>query len=102
MEHPTPSDEWQGERLHAYREALEARRVRQVMAGRLFVAALVLTLATSVALRLPESWWIPAVGGFAALAMVFRLANWKCPSCGERISGRAAGASCLGCGAPLD
>lgn len=102
MHDPAPSDEWQGEKLREHRAALEVRRARQATAGRLFVAAAVLTLAASFALRLPESWWIPAVGALAALALVFRLANWKCPACGERLSGRTAADRCPGCGAPLD
>jgi tRNA(Ile2) C34 agmatinyltransferase TiaS len=94
--------EWQGERLRAHREALEVRRARQATATRVFAAALVATLFAGVALRLPESWWVPAIGGLAALALVFRLANWKCPSCGERLGGRGAGTRCPGCGAPTD
>jgi hypothetical protein len=95
-------DEWRGETLRAHRAALEARRVRQVRAGRLFAAALAVTVAAGVVLRLPESWWVPAVGAFALLAVLFRLANWKCPSCGERLPSRRPRARCVGCGAPLD
>lgn len=95
-------DEWHGEKLRAYREALEARRVRQVRAGRLFAAALAVTVGAGVLLRVPDSWWVPAVGAFALLAVLFRLANWKCPTCGERLSSRRPGSRCVGCGAPLD
>jgi hypothetical protein len=95
-------DEWQGERLRAYRQALETRRTRQVMAGRVFAAALAAALVAGVALGVPESWWIPAVGAFAALAILFRLVNWKCPNCGERLSSRRPGSRCVGCGAPLE
>lgn len=94
-------DEWQGEKLRAYRGALEARRLRQVTAGRLFAAALALTVASGVLFRLPEPWWVPAVGALALLAIAFRLVNWKCPNCGERLSSRRPGARCVGCGAPL-
>jgi hypothetical protein len=96
------SDEWQGERLSSYRLALDARGERQVWAGRIFVAALVLTLFTGILLGLPESWWVPAAGAVSALALVFRLVNWKCPNCGERLAARRPGSRCTGCGAPLD
>jgi len=102
MQEVTPSDEWRGERLRAYRDALEARRDRQAWADRVFVAAVVLALVAGVALRLPDSWWVPAVGASAALALIFRLVNWKCPHCGERLSSRRPGARCIGCGAPLE
>ena len=100
-ESPEP-DEWQGEKLRAYREGLELRRVRQLQAGRVFAAVLVVTVAAGVLLRAPESWWVPAVGAAALLAVLFRLVNWKCPNCGERLSSRRPGSRCLGCGAPLD
>jgi hypothetical protein len=95
-------DQWQGERLRDHRRALEARRVRQVRAGRLFAAALGVTVAAGVVFRVPESWWVPAVGGFALLAVLFRLVNWKCPSCGEPLSSRRPRSRCVGCGAPLE
>jgi hypothetical protein len=100
-ESPEP-DPWQGERLRAHREALETRRARQVTAGRLFAAALGLTVTAGVLLHAPESWWVPAVGAFALVAVLFRLANWKCPSCGERLGSRRPHARCPGCGAPID
>ncbi|MFN8093307.1 MAG: hypothetical protein U0599_13995 [Vicinamibacteria bacterium] len=84
------ADEWTGERLRVHREALAARRANQATATRAFAAALVATLFAGVAFRLPESWWVPAVGALAALALVFRLANWKCPTCGERLGGGRA------------
>ncbi len=96
------ADEWTGERLRVHREALAARRANQAAATRFFAGALVAALFGGIAFRLPESWWIPAVGGLAALALVFRLANWKCPTCGERLGGRSAAARCPGCGGPLD
>lgn len=101
----TPGDEageWQGEKLRRHREALAARQARQVQAGRLFAAALGATVAAGVVFRLSESWWVPAVGAFALLAVLFRLVNWKCPSCGERLPSRRPGSRCLGCGAPLE
>lgn len=95
-------DEWQGEKLRRYREALAARQARQVQAGRIFAAALALTVVAGVVFHLSESWWVPAVGAFALLAVLFRLVNWKCPNCGERLSSRRPGNRCLGCGAPLE
>lgn len=97
-----PPERWQGEELRAYREALHARLARQVQAGRLFAAALALTVAGGVVFRVPESWWVPAVGALALFAVVFRLVNWKCPSCGERLSSRRPRSRCVGCGAPLE
>jgi hypothetical protein len=96
------AEEWTGERLRAHRQALAARRARTAQAGRLFAVALVLTVGAGVAFRVSEEWWVPAVGALAILAVLFRLANWKCPSCGERLPGRSRRAQCLGCGAPLD
>ena len=96
------ADEWTGERLRVHREALAAQRANQATATRAFAAALVATLFAGVAFRLPESWWVPAVGALAALALVFRPANWKCPTCGERLGGRTGPSHCPGCGGPLD
>lgn len=95
-------EQWRGERLRSYREALDTRRRRQVRAGQLFAAALAVIAGAGVVFRAPESWWVPAVGGCALLAVLFRLVNWKCPNCGERLASRRPGARCPGCGAPLD
>jgi len=35
------------------------------------------------------------------MGLAYRLVNWKCPSCGERLPTRR-GSICHGCGAPLD
>ncbi len=94
--------DWTADERRAYRAALDARRQRQLRAGRLFGAALIALVALGVLLRLPESWWVPAAGALAALGLLFRLANWKCPHCGERLPTRGSLARCLGCGAPLD
>ena len=94
-------DDWSDERRRAFREALRVRRERQLRAGRVFAVGLVVVVAGAVLLRLPESAWIPAAGAVAVLGAGFRLVNWKCPSCGERLPTRR-GSVCLGCGAPLD
>jgi hypothetical protein len=94
-------DHWTDERRRAFRDALRARHERQVRAGRLFGAVLMLLVAAGVLLRLPEGAWVPAVGVVALMGLVYRLANWKCPSCGERLPTRR-GSICHGCGAPLD
>ncbi len=100
-EHEAP-DQWPPERRREFRLALERRRARQVQASRLLAFVLILTVAAGVLLRLPQSWWVPAVGAIALLGAGFRLANWKCPNCGERLPSRRPRSICLGCGAPLD
>ncbi len=94
-------EDWSDERRRAFRAALAARRERQVQAGRLFGVLLMVLVAAAVLLRAPESWWVPAIGALAVLAVGYRLVNWKCPSCGERLPTRR-GSVCPGCGAPLD
>jgi len=81
------------EERRAFRAALAASRA--------FAVVLFGLVAAAVLLRLPESWWVPAVGFVAVAGLLFRLANWKCPACGERLPTRG-GRVCHGCGAPLD
>ena len=76
--------------------------MRQQLAGRLFALALIAVVAAGVLLRVPESWWVSAVGALALMGVAFRLVNWKCPRCGERLPTRGSQSRCLGCGAPLD
>ncbi len=92
---------WTAKRRQAFREALRERRRRQVRAGQVFGLGLMVLVAVAVLLRLPEGWWVPAVGALALLGLAYRLVNWKCPSCGERLPTRG-GSTCRGCGAPLD
>ncbi len=94
-------EDWSDERRRAFREALRVRRERQLRAGRLFGVVLIVVVAGAVLLRVPESAWVPAVGAVAILGVGYRLVNWKCPSCGERLPTRR-GSVCHGCGAPLD
>jgi hypothetical protein len=94
-------EDWSDERRRGFREALRTRRERQLRAGRLFGIVLIVLVATAVLLRVPESAWVPAVGALAILGVGFRLVNWKCPSCGERLPTRR-GSVCPGCGAPFD
>lgn len=101
MTDPDSPETWTDERQRTYREALRARRELQVRAGRAFGLALILAVAAGVLLRLPEAWWVPAVGAVALGGFAYRLVNWKCPSCGERLPTRG-GRVCRGCGAPLD
>ncbi len=98
---PEFPEDWSDERRRAFREALRARRERQLRAGRLFGIVVIVLVAAAVLLRVPESVWVPAVGALALLAVAFRLVNWKCPSCGERLPTRR-GSVCPGCGTPLD
>jgi hypothetical protein len=101
MTAPDFTDDWTNERQRAFREALRVRRERQVRTGRAFGVALIVLVAGGVLLRLPEAWWVPAVGAVALGGLAYRLVNWKCPSCGERLPTRG-GRVCRGCGAPLD
>jgi hypothetical protein len=101
MTDPDSPETWTDERRRAFREALRARRERQVRTGRAFGLALILVVTAGVLLRLPEAWWVPAVGAVALGGLAYRLVNWKCPSCGERLPTRG-GRACRGCGAPLD
>jgi hypothetical protein len=95
------AEDWTDERRRSFREALRARRERQVRAGQAFGLALVGIVAAGVLLRLPETWWVPTVGALALGGLAYRLVNWKCPACGERLPTRGS-RMCRGCGAPLD
>jgi hypothetical protein len=101
MPDPDTPEEWTDERRRALRPALRARRERLVRGGQVVGLALVVIVAAAVLLRLPEAWWVPAVGAVALGGLVFRMANWKCPACGERLPTRGS-SMCRGCGLPLD
>ena len=70
--------------------------------GQIVAATLIAIVAAGVLLRWPPEWWVPAVGIVALAGLVFRLANWKCPSCGEMLPTRGSGGACPGCGLPLE
>jgi hypothetical protein len=95
-------DQWSDERLRLHRRAVAVRRERQRRAGRCFAIVTIVLVAAAVGLHLPESWWVPAVGAAAVLGLGFRLVNWKCPNCAERLPTRGPGTRCGGCGAPLE
>ncbi|MCG6924947.1 MAG: hypothetical protein LJF30_06515 [Acidobacteria bacterium] len=94
--------EWTTEQRREFRQALEVRRRRQVRGGQVIAGALILIVATGVLLRLAPDWWIPAVGVVALAGLAFRLTNWRCPACGDRLPTRGSGKTCPGCGLPLD
>lgn len=95
-------DEWSPEERRALRLAVDARRERQARASRIAAVVLMLLVGGGVLLRVPPSWWVPAAGAAALLATAFRLVNWKCPNCGERLPTRRWPDVCPGCGAPLE
>jgi hypothetical protein len=97
-----PPEDWTSEERRDYRLAIEALRARQRRAGRAFALTVIALVGCGIVFRVPESWWVPAVGAAALLGLAFRLVNWKCPRCGERLPTRGSLARCLGCGAPLD
>ena len=99
---PDTPEAWSDDERRAYRLAVAERRERQHRFGRWFAAAVIGLVAAGVVLRVPESWWVPAVGALALLGLGFRLVNWKCPRCGERLPTRGSQAHCHGCGATLD
>jgi hypothetical protein len=101
MTGPAFPEDWTDERRRGFREGLRARRERQVRAGQAFGLGLILVVTAGVLLRLPEAWWVPAVGAVALGGLTYRLVNWKCPACGERLPTRGS-RMCRGCGAPLD
>lgn len=102
MDEAQPPEEWSADRRRELRLALEARRRRQVRGGQIIAGTLIVIVATGVLLRLEPDWWIPAVGIVALAGLVFRLANWKCPACGEGLPTRGSGKACPGCGLPLE
>ena len=94
--------EWTTEQRREFRQALEVRRRRQLRGGQIIAGLLIVIVATGVLLRLAADWWVPAVGVVALAGLVFRLANWKCPACAERLPTRGSGKTCPGCGLPLE
>ncbi len=100
-EPPDPS-EWSEEKRRELRRSLEERRRRQARAGQLIAGGLIAVIAVGILFRLPQDWWIPAVGIVALAGLVFRLTNWKCPACGEGLPTRGSGRICRGCGLPLE
>jgi rubrerythrin len=101
MNEPDQPEEWNGERRRELRQAVEERRRRQTLAATVFAGAALAAVASGVLLRVPEEGWMPAAGIVALAAVVFRLVNWKCPACGERLPTRRAPDACPGCGLPL-
>ena len=79
MAEPDFPEDWTDERRRAFREGLRARQARQVRAGQGFGLALGVIVAAGVLLRLPEAWWVPAVGAVALGGLVFRMVNLEVP-----------------------
>jgi hypothetical protein len=101
MTSPAEDPQPEGARPGAFREALAARRQRVVRGSQACAVTLIGLVAAGVVLRLPPAWWMPAVGFVALAGLVFRLLNWTCPACGERLPTRG-GRACPGCGATID
>jgi rubrerythrin len=95
-------EDWTADERRSFRLAVDARRARQLRAGQWFAGVLMAIVAVAVGFRVPPAWWVPVVGAAALLGMAFRLVNWKCPNCGERLPTRRSPERCPGCGAPLD
>lgn len=93
---------WTAEQRQGFARAYEVCRRRQITSGRATAGALLALVAAGVLLRLDAAWWVPAVGIVALAALIFRLTNWKCPACGERLPTRSTRTSCFGCGLPLE
>ena len=102
LDEAQPAEQWSTEQRREFRQALGVRRRRQLRGGQIIAGLLIVIVATGVLLRLAPDWWVPAVGVVALAGLVFRLANWKCPACGERLPTRGSGKACPGCGLPLD
>jgi rubrerythrin len=102
MNERDPAEGENAERRRDLRQAVEERRQRQTLAGTVFAAAILAVVASGALLHLPEEWWMPAAGIVALAAVVFRLVNWKCPACGERLPTRRSPGACPGCGLPLE
>jgi rubrerythrin len=98
---PDEFSAWPEEQKRAHRLALAERLLRQRRAGQAVALALLAVVGGGIVLRLPEAWWMPLAGAVALGGVVFRLVNWNCPACGERLPGRGAVELCPGCGAPL-
>ena len=89
------------EERRAFRAALAARRERVAMASRAFAPGAVRHGRRGGAAA-PTGQLVGAAIGFVAFAgLLFRLANWKCSACGERLPTRG-GRVCRGCGAAID
>jgi len=93
---------WTEEQRRGFVRAYEVRRRRQILSGQVFAGVLIALVTGGVVLRIDGGYWIPAVGVVALAALAFRLTNWKCPACGERLPARSARTSCFGCGLPLE
>jgi protein-S-isoprenylcysteine O-methyltransferase Ste14 len=98
---PEPGD-WSAARRRAFARALGERRARHVRASQRVALLLMAAVAAAVLLRVPQAWWMPAVGVIALFGVALRFWQWRCPNCGERLPSRRAASVCLGCGAPLD
>jgi hypothetical protein len=94
--------EWTDEKRRELTRALQVRRRRQIVSGQIVAGVLLALVAGGVLFRVDSGYWIPAVGVVALGALAFRLTNWKCPACGERLPTRSSSRSCFGCGLPLE
>ncbi len=97
-----PEEKWSADQRRELRQALDDRRRRGNRVGQIVAGTLAVIVAAGVLLRWPAEWWVPAVGIVALGGLVFRLTNWKCPSCGEMLPTRGSGRACPGCGLPLE
>jgi rubrerythrin len=84
------------------RSQFAVRKRRQKLAATAFVVAASSVAILGSALHVAPEYWMPVLGGLAAVGLLFSVANWKCPACGGALSTRRSNETCPECGARLE